>query len=164
MATDPLENRLRELSWRRKLTESETAELRAWLAAHPEAQADWAEEAALNEALEHAPEPPVASNFTARVMQAIEREAASAEKREGRRGELWLRLRRWLPQTAFAVVLVLSGMLSYQHIQTRRADPVNKLATLAANNPDAEILENFDAIRAMDRHATADEVLLKVMQ
>jgi hypothetical protein len=39
MNQDPVYNRLRELSWRRPLTENEQAELRAWVAAHPEAQA-----------------------------------------------------------------------------------------------------------------------------
>ena len=41
MSSDPIYDQLRELSWRRKLTGAEEARLRAWLAAHPEAQADW---------------------------------------------------------------------------------------------------------------------------
>ena len=41
MINDPTYTRLRELSWQRKLTPAEAAELRAWLEAHPEARADW---------------------------------------------------------------------------------------------------------------------------
>ena len=61
MTNDPLYHRLRELSWRRKLTDSEEAELRAWLAAHPEAQAGWEVEAELNQALGRLPDAPVSS-------------------------------------------------------------------------------------------------------
>src|ERR1035437_9606030 len=37
MTNDPIYNHLRELGWRRKLTGAEEAQLRAWLAARPEA-------------------------------------------------------------------------------------------------------------------------------
>ena len=36
MNPDPIDQRLRESGWRRPLTETEQAELHAWLAAHPE--------------------------------------------------------------------------------------------------------------------------------
>ena len=49
---------------------------RAHLAAHPEAQADWEAEAGLNDALGRLPDVAVSSNFTARVLQAVEREIA----------------------------------------------------------------------------------------
>ncbi len=35
---NPVYQRLLELSWRRKLTDAETAELQAWLAANPDAR------------------------------------------------------------------------------------------------------------------------------
>ena len=61
MTNDPIYNHLRELSWRRKLTAAEEAELRAWLAAHPEAQVDWEVEAGLNAALGALQDVPVVS-------------------------------------------------------------------------------------------------------
>src|SRR5687767_16025682 len=73
---DELYNELLEASWQRKLTAEEQAELRAFLAAHPEAQADWEEEALLTQQLERLPAPPVASNFTAQVMQQLDLEVA----------------------------------------------------------------------------------------
>ena len=60
MMNDSVYDHLRELSWRRKLTTSEELQLRAWLAAHPEAQADWEDEARLNEMLGLLPDAPVA--------------------------------------------------------------------------------------------------------
>ena len=76
MTNDPIFERWRERSWRRKLTSAEQAELRAWLAAHPEAQAEWEAEMALNDVLDQLPDAPVASNFTARAVAAVEREKA----------------------------------------------------------------------------------------
>ena len=59
MTNDPLYHQLLEQSWRRKLTDAEEAGLRAWLAAHPEAQPDWDAEAGLSEALGALPNVPV---------------------------------------------------------------------------------------------------------
>src|ERR1700690_4482069 len=71
MKDEPLQNPLRELVWRRKLTEAERAGLRA----PPETQADLEFESLLTEGLARLPDAPVPSNFTARVLQAAEREA-----------------------------------------------------------------------------------------
>src|ERR1035441_8301460 len=104
MTDDPIYNRLRELSWRRKLTNAEEAQLRALLAAHPEAQADWDTEASLNAALGRLPDVPVTSNFTARVLQQVEREAATELRQGEPKWQFWRRL-RWLPKVAFATIV-----------------------------------------------------------
>src|ERR1043166_4926015 len=96
-------NQLREQSWRRKLSPNEEAELRAWLAAHPEAQADWETEAGLTEVLNRLPNAPVPSNFTARVLQNIECDAA-AEVRKRVPGRNWF-LRSWLAKAAAIAVV-----------------------------------------------------------
>src|SRR5436190_847578 len=83
MNPDPVYKRLRELSWRRPLTESEQAELRAWLAAHPEAQAGWEVEKQLSAMLQQLSGAPVPSNFTARVLQAVGQETAAAGRQPG---------------------------------------------------------------------------------
>ena len=110
MTNDPIYNRLRELSWRRELTAAEEAELRAWLAAHPEAQADWEAEAGLNEALRQLPDAPVPSNFTARVLQAVEREAALRERRRGARWRVWHGRGAGCPGLRFAAALARAGV------------------------------------------------------
>ncbi|MGH7972242.1 MAG: hypothetical protein ACREIC_26315, partial [Limisphaerales bacterium] len=97
MATDPLENPFRELNWRRKLTAAEEARLRSWFAEHPEARADWEAEAALSDALARLPDAPVASNFTARVMQTAELELAHDARPPKSGMSIWRLWTRWLP-------------------------------------------------------------------
>src|SRR5262245_543785 len=97
---DPL--KLQEAGWRRKLTPAEEAELQAWLAKHPEAQADWKAEVGLNEGLRGLPDAPMPSNFTARVLQAVEREEAAA----GRPALTWKSTWNWLlPKAAFVAAV-----------------------------------------------------------
>jgi hypothetical protein len=164
MTNDPIYNRLRELSWRRELTGAEEAELRAWLAAHPEARADWEAEAGLNAALGRLPDAPVASSFTARVVEAVEREAAAGLRQPGGWG--WLRL-RWLPRAAFAAAVVAAGLLSYLLIQNTER---KKLAESVVAVSDAssllspEILQDFDAIRVSNPSPPPDEQLLAVLK
>jgi hypothetical protein len=166
MTNDPIYNRLRELSWRRKLTGAEEAELRAWLAARPEAQADWDTEARLNAALGRLPDVPVPSNFTARVLQMVEREAAAELRQVERKWQFWRRL-RWLPKTAFTATVVGAGMLSCLVIQdAQRKKLVESVAAVSAVSslPGPEILKDFDAIRASNPTPLPDEQLLAALQ
>ena len=166
MTNDPIYNRLRELSWRRKLTSTEEAEWRAWLAAHPEAQADWQAETGLNEGLSRLPDAPVPSNFTARVLQAVEREAVAEVRRPQGNWLTWLWL-RWLPKAALAAVIVGAGLLSFHQIQAaHRKKLVESVAAVSAVSslPGPDILKDFDAIRALDQAPGPDEQLLAVLQ
>ncbi len=166
MINDPIYNRLRELSWRRPLTDAEAAELRSWLGAHPEAQAEWAAEAGLNTALMRLPDVPVPSNFTARVLQAAQRESATALGRPAEYWLPWLR-RRWLPRSAFAVIVVGASLLTYHQVQaTHRRHLVQSLAAVSAVSslPGPDILKDFDAIRALNPTPAPDEQLLAVLQ
>jgi len=156
-------SKLRETSWRRKLTETEQAELRAYLAANPDARADWEMESALNAALTRLPDAPVPSNFTARVLQAVEREEARPH------GWSW----RWnwhtlVPRVAFAaVVITFSGLAFHHHeIYRQRVTLARNVAlvTRGQQMPSPEALENFDAIRRMSRPQHADDELLVLMQ
>src|SRR5206468_10674569 len=97
---DLVYDHLRDLSWRRKLTTSEELQLRAWLAAHPEAQSDWEDEARLNEMLRLLPDAPMPNNFTARVLQAAKRDEASELRLRGRSRVAWWR--RLVTRTALA--------------------------------------------------------------
>jgi hypothetical protein len=166
MTNDPIFNHLRELSWRRKLTGAEEAKLRAWLAAHPEAQADWEAEAGLNAALGRLPDVPVPSNFTSRVLQAAGREAAKELRRGERRGPFWRRL-RWLPKVAFAAIVLGVGLVSYRQIRAVRfAEYAQSVAAVSdvSSLPSPEILEDFDAIRASNANPLPDAKLLAALQ
>jgi anti-sigma factor RsiW len=166
MTNDPIYNHLRELSWRRELSDAEDAELRTWLAAHPEAQADWEAEAGLNASLGRLPDAPVPGNFTARVLQAVEREAAAEPRRPQGKwlNRIWL---RWLPRAAFAAVVVGAGLVSYHQVQAaHRKKLVESVAAVSAVSslPSPDILRDFDAIQALNPTPAPDEQLLAVLQ
>jgi anti-sigma factor RsiW len=166
MTNDPIYNHLREVSWRQKLTNAEEAELRTWLATHPEAQADWQAEAGLNAGLGRLPDAPVPSNFTARVLQAVEREAVAELRRPQGNWLTWLWL-RWLPRAAFAAIFVGVGLLSFREVQTvHRKKMVESVAAVSAVSslPSPDILKDFDAIRALNPTPAPDEQLLAVLQ
>jgi len=161
-ANDPLETNLREISWRRKLTPAEEAELRAWLAKHPEAEGVWQAEAKLNEILSGLPDAPVSTNFTARVLDAVGRvEAAEAQRRETRWS--W---RSFLPKAAVATVVVTASLLGYRGHQIRQRAEMGRSVTAVtgvASAPGPDILADFDAIAQMPQTGF-DENLLTLMQ
>jgi len=155
--------KLREASWRRKLTEPEQTMLRAYLAANPGERADWEMESALNTALTRLPDVSVPSNFTARVLQAVEREES--------RPHFWDWSWNWhqlLPRVAVAaVVITFTGLAVHHHdIYTQRTALVKSVALVTEGQavPSPEALENFDAIRRMSQPQHADEELLALMQ
>jgi len=165
MNDDQTHQRLRETAWRRKLTDAEQAELRAWLAAHPEAQDDWETEAALGELLARLPDAPVASNFTARVLQAVEREDAASEREHAAR---WPRFWRvFVPRIATTLVLVGAGLFAYhRHVQAERLQLIQSVAAVAdvRSLPSPQFLQDFEAIRRLRPVPPADQELLALMQ
>lgn len=166
MSNDPSYDHFRELNWRRKLTGDEEARLRAWLAAHPEARADWEAEAGLNAALVRLPDVPVPGNFTARVLQAAERETAAGQRRTGWKWWGWPRL-RWLPKVAFAAVILGAGLFSYRQFQAARLREYGSSVAAVSDVsslPSPEILKDFDAIRASNPPTLPDEQLLAALQ
>ncbi len=167
MTNDPRYQHLLELNWRRKLTPSEEAELQACLEAHSRAQAGWEAEAALTEALGRLPEAPLPSNFTARVLQAAEREAAAESRHQTFKWPRWLASVTWLPKAAFAALAVGAGLLSYHEARdagrkkiVHGVEVVSEVSSL----PSPEILQDFDAIRALNRTPPADVELLSLLQ
>jgi len=166
MHQHPHYQRLLELSWRRKLTSSEEAALRACLAAHPELQADWELEIALSETLARLSDAPVPSNFTALVLQTVERDGAQGRTRTWR----WRFLQgkpAWLPRVAFAGVLVAAGLLSYNAIRPRPVEQVAgglRVVADVSSLPSPEALKDFDTIRALNASPGVDQELLALLQ
>jgi anti-sigma factor RsiW len=127
---------MNELGWRQQLTKAEQAELRAHLAGHPEARSELGLEKELTRLLDGLPDaPPVASNFTAQVMQAVAREGSRREPARNR-VPILLRLRRWLPAAATACALVAAGLLAVHehqaHARAVMAERITRLADAAA--------------------------------
>lgn len=156
-------NRLREESWRRKLSSAEEADLRSWLAEHPESQAEWDADFSLTKAIEQLPNIPVPSNFTARVLQEIEREAAVQSHG---RAPKWHWLRSLLPRAAIATVVLSVGLLAvHEHRVVRREQLAQSVATVSevASLPSPEVLQDFDAIQQMSQRPAGDKVLLAAL-
>jgi len=158
MKSEPIQNLLRELVWRRKLTEAEHAGLRE----QPETQADLELESRLTEGLARLPDAAVPSNFTARVLQAVERDTVLRP-----RPTVWKWTWRVLaPRLAVGVAVIGIAGLTYQrHEFNQRARLARNVALLAGTQPmpSVEALKNFDAIQRMSQ-PHADEKLLALLQ
>ena len=172
MNQDPLEQ-LSEILCRRPLTPPEQAQLEAWLAAHPEARADWAADAALSAALARLPEKPAPSNLTARVLAEIGREdLATAGARNTKTNFFGLGSWGWVTRTAVVVALLGLGVLGYQHQQHKlaQAKAVQNIATaataaVATPLPSPETLQDFDAIFLLPMMASgADTDLIALLK
>jgi negative regulator of sigma E activity len=146
----------RESLWRRKLSGVERAGLRP----QPELEL----EARLTEALHKIPDAPVPSNFTARVLDAVERDEVRALT-----DRVWaLNWRRLWPRVAVAAaVLFFAGVGIQRHeASARRIALVKNVARVAAAQPvpSADALENLDVIQRMSQPAKADTELLAALQ
>lgn len=145
------EAELRELqleSQRRALTAREETAVRAYLAAHPEAQADWEIEEGLNELLRRLPNAPLPTNFTAQVLRAVERDERYAERRWPLIDALRVWCWRWPAQAALAGVVACACLLAYGQYQAasraRLVESVEAVCGVASLPHD--VLENVDAI------------------
>ncbi len=167
---DPLENHYRELGWRQRLTDEERVALEKFLTGHPEAREEWQAESQLNRLLEKLPEaPPVASNFTARVMQAVERDAAASTRERHAGGWSWWSLRVWLVRGAMAcAVLAVGGLAFHQHQLGERRMMAQDVATLAEAYSAAgpAPTQDFDSISRLgvETPAKPDTTLIALMQ
>jgi hypothetical protein len=145
----------REPLWRRKLSEAEKAELRA----RPELEL----EARLSDALAKLPNAPVPSNFTARVLDAIELE----ESRLARSGKVPAWHWNWrllLPRAAVTAAVLLFSGLGIQSYEAglHRAEMVQGIHVAVTTQavPSVDALNNFDAIQRMSASGHADTELL----
>jgi hypothetical protein len=158
MKSEPIQNPLRESVWRRKLTEAE----HAGLCEQPETQADLELESRLTEGLARLPDAAVPSNFTARVLQAVERETVLRP-----RPTVWQWSWRVLvPRLAVGVAVIGIAGLAYQRHEFNQRARLAKNVALAAGAqplPSVEALKNFDAIQRMGQ-PHADEKLLALLQ
>src|SRR5688572_31432605 len=108
-----------ETSWRRKLTSEEEAELRAYLAAHPELQEEWEDEVFLTQRLDRLPNAPLASNFTAQVLQKLDLDVAREERATRRPWQMSGWGRRWLPRYASAGLVILRSEEHTSELQSQ---------------------------------------------
>lgn len=152
------------LSMKPVLSPDDEARLEAFLAAHPEARATWDEERALGRALQALPDAPVSSNFTARVLQAVDLGAARDE-RSRTRGD-WLRA--FWPRLSWAGLAALLAFFCIDEVRLRKQKQIVQKQIVgdvvwvskdSAKLPSPEVLRDFDAINQM-RAASDDELLV----
>jgi anti-sigma factor RsiW len=158
---DVRKEELIRIGMQRELTPEEESRLEAWLAAHPEARAQWEEERALSRALRSLPDVAVSSNFTARVWQAVDLEEAQEDRRA--RGKSWRHL--LLPRWRWGVAAALLVSLGLFELRTVKQAQFNKQLRIVSRDvarlPSPEVLEDFDAIaRLQEVSVTSDDELL----
>jgi anti-sigma factor RsiW len=157
--------KLKELSWQRKLTPQEELELGAYLATHSEAEADWNQESALTDFLDKLPNAPVSSNFTSRVLQAVELEEKKISRAQGRGWAAWRTGLRWVFRSAIAGSLASVALLvSYQYRLSQQGESIRNVS-VATTTAKLQWLQDFDAINRMSRvQSPADEELLAALR
>ena len=120
-------------------------------------------EARLTRMLARLPDVPVSSNFTARLMQAVDLE----ESRQPRRWSLAWNWHALLPRVAVTAAAVVFAGLTVHHYElaAQRTTFARNVALVAGSQPlpSVEALKNFDAIQRMGQ-PHADEELLALMQ
>ena len=117
------------------------------------------EQRQVRELLSRLPDAPVASNFTARVMQAIE----AAETPRGQWGMREWNWRIFFPRAAVtAAAAGIAVVALYQHqLGIQRQNLVRSVVVVASQPmPSLEALKNFDAIQRMGQTARPDSDLL----
>ncbi len=157
------------LSFRRELTPEEESRLEAFFAANPQARAQWEEDHALGRAVQSLPDVPVSSNFTARVLTALDLE----EARERRERPTKSRLRAFFPRLGWAAVATLVITFFVHNRNEVKREQVVKVLWEAAHvsselkgisEPDA-VLQDFEVInRLVSTSAPSDDELLIALQ
>ena len=147
---------LLQTAYERDLTDGELAKLERWLAANPADQAEWK---ALDHLLATLPDTPVATNFTARVLD----EVRCAETTHPALGQVWWQ-RLLAPQfrpvqiAAAATLAMVIGGVGYQlHLNQSRAEMAAAVASIAEFPPG--FLADFEAIGAVAQADAIDEEL-----
>jgi hypothetical protein len=156
--------RLKEAGWRRRLTTAERARMRELLAAHPEWQQSWEQDAALSGLLRRMPSAAISTNFTDRVVQAAQR--LPTRPSWGQRLVLfpWLPS-GWAPRIALATAMVCCGLFTcHEYKALRRARVAREVAKVSLLVPSVDWLQNFDTIDRMNKVKVADDDLLAVLQ
>jgi len=143
----------------RALTPTERKRLGTLLAENAAQRASWEEEDNLSRLLARLPDAPLASNFTAQVLEAVNR----SEQIEARRSSWRDWIPRMRPSIAWGVAVVFLVSLSLFVLleqNSQRAHMASSLAKItegvnataqAAQLPPVEVLQNFEAIDHLRR-------------
>jgi hypothetical protein len=149
---DPQHKRLAEKVLRgRSLTPAEEAQLGSALAQRPGEWHALQEEQGLNRLLHNLADAPLSSNFTAQVMEAVQRPETPLGYTP------WAGLRRllfdrWAPKVAVASLVLCLGLFSYQQYRwAARKELAQSVAAMSeiTGLPAVEMLQDFEAIQRL---------------
>jgi hypothetical protein len=116
----------------------------------------------LNAALAKSPDAPLSSNFTARVMAAIERDEAAQHRSSARPQGHWWRV--FIPRFAVATLVVVCVTLGYRHntaVHRMELTDAAKQIVEGRALSDLAVIEDFETIRSLNpAEAIVDENLL----
>lgn len=134
----------------RELNGLEKARLEAWLAAHPDARADWVLDERLSRCLRRLPDIPPSTNFTAQVLHEVGR---SSKRRRAQSAPVWRRwvgalTYGWRSAVACGVLALLIGVPYYQARQ-REALARSLEALPAISLAEVELWRDFDSINSL---------------
>ena len=135
-----------------RLSPEEKARWQISLTGQPETLARLEEEIALNRLLRAVPEAPVSSNFTARVMQLVEREHWKQSTPVLLRFWADYVAFSWGRKLAFASMVLLLGLVSYQQYQlSARRELAKSILRVSNVLPAADVIEGFSAMDGLRR-------------
>jgi hypothetical protein len=154
-------NELLKAASQRSLTPEQQNRLRSFFPEDEQGQAALEEELALNQLLVQVPDAPIASNFTAQVMQLV----ASEEKkfRQPLARSTWTSwiFGSWLRQAAVASITAAVMLFSYQHyLSAQRQEVAASIATVStvASASSIDMLQDFEAINRLSQISAADDL------
>lgn len=138
---------------RRRLTPDEQADWDTWLDGAGPERTVWGDEMRLNRVLGTLIRIPVSSNFTSRVLAALDQQLR-ADERVGAGRRPWTAWARWRWQWAAGSVAVLAVALvvlqESPHVQARREVLASAEVLAGAGGlPSVGMLQDFDAIYAL---------------
>jgi anti-sigma factor RsiW len=164
---DVRKEELIRLSMRRDLTPEEELRLEEYFAADAQARAAWDEERALSHAVQSLPDVPVSSNFTSRVLQAID----LAEQREKHQhaSKPWFQILLPRLTAATVAVLLVFFILQQQQRATTEAERFKAVSAVSTELkrlplPEPGVLQDFEAINRLRRAVPSDDELLIALQ
>lgn len=159
------DNDFRELMWRSSFSAAEEARIKQLLAAQTNTQVDLAEEAKLNRLLNTLPDAPVPSNFTSRVMRAVEQEELQLSRNKSG-WPAWRVGFGWVSRLAMAGLVVVAGVVTFQkHQLAQRAELAQSVANFSnVGALPSEWLRDFDTIKHLSSASPVDDELLAALR
>lgn len=124
-------------------------------------------DARLDALLRRLPDKPVASNFTARVLQSVQRENRQPAQTTTTWWEILRHPLQLIPRLAVATLALGLGLFSFQRYevvaQAKMAESVSAVAQVSSL-PSPDVLQDFETVRRLSQTPPADEELLALLR